>query len=156
MEARWEMGQPVEKDGWANDWWSCGWSIKVYKECSEIIRERVSIGLITPHKHKQTLHTLTQERDRERARKTERERLSRSLRIIKQTESLMMKFWRSGVTRGTLQGSQPFPWRVFCSLYLPHNITFPPLCSPGGRWVGELCYIPVYLLMTSSRQFCTW
>lgn len=38
----------------------------------------------------------------------------------------------------------------------PHNITFPPLCSLGGRWVGELCYIPVYLFMTSSRQFCTW
>lgn len=124
----------------------------VYKGLQRVLGDNQREGVCRPHNHPQR----TQTYPHAHTYADSRERWDGRFQIIKQTEALMMKFWRLGVTRGTLQGSQPFPCWVFCSLYPPHNITFPPLCSLGGRWVGELCYIPVYLFMTSSRQFCTW
>lgn len=135
---RWDMGQPEENEGRANDWWSYGWSIKVCKECLEIIRERVSAGLIKPPLHRtQTcghphMHTYADSRERWDGR----------FRIIKQTEALVMKLWRLGVTRGTLQGSQPFPCWVFCSLNPPSQHHLPTFVFTGGQVSGGVVLHP--------------
>lgn len=64
-----------------HDWWSSGWLIKGSRECREIIRERAS-----------------------RAGFLRGAKWILLLCIIKLSGGLMMKIWRSGITRSTLWG----------------------------------------------------